>query len=77
MTDPRTLVIPAGTPVRINYHKHNDRETFLDYPHFFEPKDLQYIEIFKTWTVINVSKSVYGYEVDPKYILNRELMEVA
>ena len=75
-TDPRTKVIPAGTPVQILYHNGPDRGVELSYPYFFEPEQLHASEIFNTVTVTGISKSIYGYEVDPKYIENRELMEV-
>ena len=75
--DPRTKVIPAGSPVVIHYNNQDSREVFLDYPHFFDPKDMEYSVLFKSWSVLKISKSIYSYEVDPKYVKERKLMEVA
>jgi hypothetical protein len=76
--DPRTKVIPTGSPVLIHYNNNQDsRKVFLDHPHFFDPKDMEYSMLFKSWSVTNISKSVYSYEVDPKYVKDRKLMEVA
>jgi len=76
--DPRTKVIPAGSPVVIHYNNNQDsRKVFLSYPHFFDPKDMEYSMLFKSWSVFKISKSIYSYEVNGWYIKDRKLMEVA
>jgi len=75
-TDPRTKVIPAGTPVRILYHDGPDNGVELDHPYFFEPEQLHASEIFNTVTVTGISKSIYGYETSPENIKDRKLMEI-
>ena len=75
--DPRTKVIPAGSPVVIHYNNQDSRKVFLDYPHFFDPKDMEYSVLFKSWSVLKISKSIYSYEVNGWYIKDRKLMEVA
>ena len=71
MTDPRTLVLPSGSPIVVHYNDGSMNETTNDYPVFFRPSDLIESEFLGTYIRIK-SKSVFGYECKIENIINRD-----
>ena len=74
MTDPRTLVLPSGSPIVVHYNDGSMNETKNDYPVFFRPSDLIESEYLGTYIQIK-SKSVFGYECKIENIIDRDKYE--
>ena len=74
MSDPRTLVLPSGSPITVHYNDGSINETTNDYPVFFKPSDLVESEFLGTYIRIK-SNSVFGYECNVNNIMNRDEYE--
>ena len=77
MKDPRTHVVPAGSPVTVHYNDGRPpNHTRLDFPFFFNIFGKVYDVDENIVAIGNISKTVDAYEVENRYIQHRETEEV-